>query len=133
EVLAPAAFVAALPRRLLSHPNGGALAVIGHVERAWGFSIKPLDMAQASPHAFTGTLSRIMAGEPVGHALRDFRDRFSAANNLLLNHLDPNMPNNKLEPRALLHQWIERNDARNYVVLGDPAVRIRHTDLQPLP
>ena len=133
DALASAAFVAALPRRLLSHPGGGALAVIGHVERAWGFSIKPLEMAQASTHAFKNTLAKIMAGEPVGHALRDFRDRFSAANNLLLNHLDPNMPNNKLAPRELLHRWIERNDARNYVVLGDPAVRIRHTDLQPLP
>ena len=37
--LAAEPFVAALPRRLLS-PNGSALAVIGHIDRAWGFSIQ---------------------------------------------------------------------------------------------
>ncbi|MGE6759024.1 C25 family cysteine peptidase [Corallococcus interemptor] len=133
EALANAPFVAALPRRLLSHPGGGALAVIGHVERAWGFSIKPLGTLRPTLHPFQNTLWKIMSGIPVGQALRDFRDRFASLNNILLTHLDANTSNGKLQPRELLHRWIERNDARNYVVLGDPAVSIRHKNLQALP
>ncbi|RKG81737.1 hypothetical protein D7W79_04435 [Corallococcus exercitus] len=133
EALASAPFMSALPRRLLAHPNGGALAVIGHVERAWGFSITPLGKSKPTLIPFYNMLRAIMAGEPVGHALRGFRDRFSAANTILLEHLDTNTSDGKLTPRELLLQWIERNDARNYVVLGDPAVSIRHNDLQALP
>jgi hypothetical protein len=32
----------------------------------------------------------------------------------------------RLEDRALVNAWIERNDAQNYVLLGDPAVCIRN-------
>jgi hypothetical protein len=32
----------------------------------------------------------------------------------------------RLEDRALVNAWIERNDAQNYVLLGDPAVRVRN-------
>jgi hypothetical protein len=31
----------------------------------------------------------------------------------------------RLPDRDLVTAWIQRNDAQNYVLLGDPAVRIR--------
>ena len=119
---APQPFIAALPRRLLSHPNGGALAVIGHVDWAWGFSIgrrKPPD--RRSP--FRSSRS-IMLGDPVGHAMKDqFGGQFAALSTALLGALAPGAP--KMDDRDLVTYWLERNDAQNYVTLGDPAVRLR--------
>ena len=41
--------------------------------------------------------------------------------------LSPTAPaGDKLSDKDLVNCWLERNDAQNYVMLGDPAVRIRN-------
>jgi hypothetical protein len=35
----------------------------------------------------------------------------------------------KPSDRDFVNYWMERNDAQNYVMLGDPAVRIRSDEL----
>ena len=125
--VAPAPFVAALPQRLLSHPNGAALAVIGHVERAWGYSIKPTGAGtQIGP--FRDFLARVLSGEPVGHATKNFSERYAVLSTALASALDETSKDAKLPPQEIAATWVERNDAQNYVLLGDPAVRLR-TDL----
>jgi hypothetical protein len=122
--LAPAPFMAALPQRLLTHPKGGALAVIAHVDRAWGYSIQAPKMGGAQTLPFRSSLGSIMIGEPVGHAVKDqFGRQFAALSAALLSALAPGAP--KIDDRELVTYWIERNDAQNYVTLGDPAVRLR--------
>ena len=117
-------FVAALPQRLLSHPNGAALAVLGHVERAWGYSIKPPGVGtQLQP--FRNLIGRILSGEPIGNSTKDFSDKYAALSAELLSKLDETHPGEKPDDKELAWTWIERNDAQNYVVLGDPAVRVR--------
>ena len=76
--------MAALPQRLLTHPKGGALAVIAHVDRAWGYSIQAPKMAGAQITPFRSSLGSIMIGDPVGHAVKDqfggqFRSAFRCA------------------------------------------------------
>ena len=126
--LAPHPFVAALPRRLLAHPRGSALAVVGHVDRAWGFSIQPPKMA-GSPQIgpFRNGLAYVLDGSPVGHVVaQQFGQKFAAVSAMLLGSLSPTAPDfMRLSDRDLVTYWLERNDAQNYVLLGDPAVRIR--------
>jgi hypothetical protein len=124
-------FVAALPQRLLSHPQGSALAVLGHVEQAWGYSIRPPGVgAQLQP--FRNLIGRILGGEPVGHATKDFSEKYATLSTELLGKLDDTQPGSRPSDEELAWTWIERNDAQNYVVLGDPAVRLRVELLQPL-
>jgi hypothetical protein len=125
--IADAAFVAALPQRLLA---GGALAVVGHVERAWGYSIQPRGVgAQLLP--FCNLIGRVLAGEPVGHATQDFSQRYATASAELLNKVDPALPSARRPADLdLARTWVERNDAQNYVLLGDPAVRLRVGELK---
>lgn len=127
EPVAPQPFVAALPRRLLSHPKGSALAVIGHVDRAWGFSIQPPKMTEPQIGTFRNSLDWLLGGCPVGHTIaQTFGQRYAALSTLLLSALSPTAPETeRLEDRDLVTFWLERNDAQNYVILGDPAVRIR--------
>jgi hypothetical protein len=118
-------FVAALPQRLLSHPQGGALAVVGHVERAWGYSIRPPGLGpQLVP--LRNFLGRILDGEPVGHATTDLSLKYATLAADLLDAIDPALPAaRRPTDEQLAWTWVERNDAQNYVVLGDPAVRLR--------
>jgi hypothetical protein len=122
--IADSPFVAALPQRLLTHPAGGALAVIGHVERAWGYSIRPAGLgSRLLP--FRNLLGRILRGDPVGLATKDFSDRYAAATMRLLNLQGGTNPGPRPRDAEVAALWVERNDAQNYVLLGDPAVCLR--------
>jgi hypothetical protein len=125
--IAPAGFIAALPNRLLSQ---GMLAVIGHVERAWGYSfVSP--GGHLDNQSFVTALRKLMNGEPVGLAtdpsfdLRyaDMSSQLSAVMEELT--YDPYY----IDEFELAHLWTANNDARNYVIIGDPAARLPLEDV----
>jgi len=120
-VIAPHNFIGALPKSLLSH---GALAVIGHVERAWGYSfLSPGAGAQTG--VFEGALHQLLSGDPVGWITENMNMRYAdLATNLsaVLEELDYDP--NYINPYDLAQMWTANNDARSYVVIGDPAARI---------
>ena len=121
--IAPYSFTASLPKKLLSSPNGSALAYIGHVDRAWGYSFL-WDDIDAQPQTLISTLSRILTGTRIGHALSEINIRYAELSTMLLDTLY-NHEYKKTVPDAILHQaqlWVACNDSRNYVLLGDPAV-----------
>lgn len=125
--IAPQAFVAQLPTRLLGHPGGGALAVVGHVERALGSSFLWTSPAgqQASVTAFEGALRRLMRGEPVGLAMEAFNARYAELCADLTQQVRRVNQQGRLPNEVELAQlWMGSTDARGYVVLGDPAARL---------
>jgi hypothetical protein len=126
QPIASAPFVAALPKRLLTHPKGGALAVIGHVDLAWGYSIRPNGLPpQLTP--FRNCLGTILTGGCIGNSTHDFSLRASGLSQELLDLVRASP--SAAADQALVWSWIERNDARSYMVLGDPATRLRRADL----
>ncbi len=73
EQIAKRDFLAALPSRLLSHPRGGALAVCGHVDRAWTYTFKWGKQAKQQTETFRSTLARMLSGADRGPGLRRYQ------------------------------------------------------------
>ena len=112
------------PQRLLAHPGGGALGCIAHVERAWGDSIVE---SGAGPQLipFENAIGNILAGKPIGLALKDFNERFAALSVSLAGLLEQIGDGLIVPDRQLAKAWIQRNDAEGYALFGDPAARLR--------
>jgi hypothetical protein len=118
--IAPRAFVAALPRALLAR---GALAAVGHVERAWSWSFQWPGTGEQLV-CFEGALKALMAGRRLGTSMEYFAMKYTdllAALNGELEDVKFGKTPNEL---ALANLWTASNDARNYIIVGDPAVRV---------
>jgi hypothetical protein len=123
--LANSPFVAQLPQRLLA---SGMLGFVGHVERAWSCSFISHRVGPQLD-TFLSTLRALMSGWRLGHAMEYFGKWYTAGTAELHEALDGvrmkgDLPNDPLIARL----WMENNDARSYVVLGDPAVRLGTND-----
>src|SRR6185437_10112513 len=122
--IAPAPFFSRLPQALLGHPGGGALAVLAHIERAWAYSFQA-DGGIGQIQGFREVIERLLSGQRIGSATDTFNMRWAGLSTqvaelqLSLFH-DSTMP-----VETLGRLWVARDDARNFMILGDPAVRLR--------
>jgi hypothetical protein len=124
--IAPHAFVGRLPQRLLGHPRGGALAVIGHVDRAWSYSFLWPGVGEQT-ETYRSMVRVLLDGGQVGRAVEYLNNRCAALTTDLDDEKEAVAYGRVPDDLRLSLLWTARNDARNVVVLGDPAVRlIRH-------
>lgn len=123
--IAAAPFVADLPRRMLGRP-GGAAAVVSHVERVWNCSYEWRG-AGAQTAVFEQALARLLVGGRVGYAFDEFSRRYAQLAVLLNNLIEARYYGEPFDEDDLIFNWTANNDARGYVIIGDPAARIYQT------
>ncbi len=121
ETIAPRDFVGNLPKQMLRQ---GALAVVGHVERAWGYSFVSPE-AGAQTGVFESTLLQLLRGDPVGWTTENPNMRYAELSSDLSLDLERLGYNpNYMNDYDLAQKWTANNDARGYIVIGDPAARL---------
>jgi hypothetical protein len=119
--LAPEPMIARLPQMLLSR---GALAIIAHVDRAFSYAFEDV-MGTPQAQLLRTPLEHLAKGRRVGLAAEPLNLHWSTLAAQLGMALGGNAPGAP-PPRSPLiaNLFIARDDARNYMVLGDPAVRL---------
>lgn len=124
EEIAPAPFVADLPQRLLGHARGGMLAVVGHVDRMQTASFSWKGVELGTTH-FSSVLRRLMEGYTMGAAIEPLTQRYALLASMLAEELQQVFfYGGKGAQSELAGLNLHTVDARNFVILGDPAVRL---------
>ena len=120
--------IAPLAQRLLGKPGGGALAVVGHVDQVFEASYLWPGVGKQR-ETFESCFKSLMAGHRLGLALEPFGQRHATIATYLTGLLEQWRQHPKTRPEGVTDAlgeaflWLAHNDARGYLVLGDPAVR----------
>ncbi|MFP2925543.1 hypothetical protein ACLESO_10050 [Pyxidicoccus sp. 3LG] len=120
-------FVSSLPQAALANPEG-PLAVMGHVDLAWSHSFS--DRGRGTPSRFIELLKELAGGSRAGVAflslmqvLCDTSSELTELYNLEAQERTYGLPST-IDPLERARLWMARQDLANYILLGDPAVRL---------
>lgn len=122
-------FFARLPQNMLSHPEGSLLAALAHIDRAWAYSFQS-QRGGPQIQGFRDVIGRLLRGERIGQATDMFNIRWAALSTELSDLRQDLLSGAQVSPRVLGNLWVARDDARNFMIFGDPAVRLRVEDMQ---
>lgn len=121
-------FFSRLPQKMLSHPQGGALAGLAHIERAWAYSFQG-QRGGSQIQGFRDVIGRLLRGERIGQATDMFNMRWAALSAELADLHADLLHGADVPMKTLGNLWVARDDARNFMIFGDPAVRLRVEDM----
>jgi hypothetical protein len=121
RMIAPRAMVAPLAESLLGH--GGALAFIGHIERAWTYSFLWPGCTDTQI-IFEDVISSLLDGCTVGFAMEAFNQKYCELATTLFSESLKIHAGRKRNDLQFAEMVATYNDARNYAIVGDPAVRL---------
>lgn len=124
KAIAKGPFVAHLPQALLSR---GALAVVGHIDRGWtiSYSWEINDQEIVTTASLEDCLNRLLGGNRIGNAMQSLHRRYMALASFLAFPLERVRQGRTGQDDATLgYLWQAHNDARNFIVLGDPATAL---------
>jgi hypothetical protein len=134
EAVADRSFVAALPQRLLTYQQdgqpAGALAYVGHVDLSWAAAFWDAQQEQADVSIFESFVRRVLRGDTVGMAMSKFSQIVNDYNDALTSYMGHSGQMDIRDEKAVGNYWINRNNARGFALLGDPAVRIDPAQLK---
>lgn len=127
-------FIAALPKKLIAHPKG-PIAYIGHVDTAWLHSFADpdhpmiIDRWHSRILPFKKAVEVLLNVQPIGLAMESMNEAYNFGNQRLTSIWDYiERGRYKMNPERhsrLVDTFIKRSDAQNYMIFGDPAVRLR--------
>lgn len=118
--IAQKAFVSHLAKQMLA---SGAQALVGHIDRAWSLSFSWSRTKGDQVKVFDSICRQLLDGHRLGHCMEWVNQRYAEGStelNRLLTDRSLSSARNKLLPRVRKATY----DARNYVIIGDPAVRL---------
>jgi hypothetical protein len=122
QILAPRPFCSALPQALLSHQRGASLGVFGHVDRTLTWSLQP-PQAPVATAPFERAVLYVLRGAPLGRALDDLNQRSATLVATVAEALRP--AGSPLDDVKIVSDWTQQRDATAFVLLGDPAARLK--------
>jgi hypothetical protein len=118
--LTPEPLIAKLPETMLRR---GALAVIAHIDRAFSYAFEDV-MGTPQAQLLRTPLELLARGKRAGLAADPLNLQWSALA-AQLGMVLGNSPADAPRGPLVANLYIARDDARNYIVLGDPAARLR--------